>query len=153
MQLNFINQYKDQNLDFNDLFYRIINRTIQILNIKLDYSFSLIFVDNQKIQEINRDYRAKDYPTDVISFQIVDQPLMESNFYHDLELGDIFISIDKAKEQAQEYGHSFEREVCFLFTHGLLHILGFDHLTEAEEKEMFGLQDEILDPIIPRFSK
>jgi probable rRNA maturation factor len=109
---------------------------------------SITFVSNEKIQEINRDYRGKDQPTDVISFAMeelgegeievvgTDQPRI---------LGDIIISIPKAKEQAEEYGHSFMRELGFLAVHGLLHLLGFDHETEEEEKVMFSLQREILE--------
>jgi probable rRNA maturation factor len=67
-----------------------------------------------------------------------------------MDLGDIFINIDYARRQAKEYGHSEKREICFLFTHGLLHCLGYDHMTEKDEKEMFGLQDRILDPIVSR---
>ena len=66
------------------------------------------------------------------------------------DLGDLFINIDYARRQAKRYGHSFLREVCFLFTHGLLHCLGYDHQTEEEEKEMFSLQEKILDPIVCR---
>jgi probable rRNA maturation factor len=109
---------------------------------------SVTFVSNEKIQEINREYRGKDQPTDVISFAMeelgegeievvgTDQPRI---------LGDIIISVPKAKEQAEEYGHSFMRELGFLAVHGLLHLLGFDHESEEEEKVMFSLQREILE--------
>ncbi|MFT8320500.1 MAG: rRNA maturation RNase YbeY [Bacillus sp. (in: firmicutes)] len=109
---------------------------------------SVTFVDNQRIQEINKEYREKNQPTDVISFameelgegeiQLVggDMPRM---------LGDIIISIDKAHEQALEYGHSYKRELGFLSVHGFLHLLGYDHLTKEEEDVMFSLQKEILD--------
>lgn len=66
------------------------------------------------------------------------------------ELGDIFINVQAVKTQAEEYGHSQHREVCFLFTHGLLHLLGYDHMEEADEKVMFSLQDEILDELVKR---
>lgn len=108
---------------------------------------SVSFVGNEKIQDINRDYRGKDQPTDVISFameeegegevpiQGLDQPRM---------LGDIIISLDRTKEQAADYGHSFERELGFLAVHGFLHLLGYDHMDEQEEKKMFAKQDAIL---------
>lgn len=108
---------------------------------------AVTFVDNKRIQEINREYRQKDYPTDVISFALDDNAedelfLDEDTFPH--HLGDIIISIDKAKEQAQEYGHSFERELGFLALHGFLHLNGYDHIEEDDEKEMFALQNQLL---------
>lgn len=109
---------------------------------------SITFVTNESIQEINREYRQKDYPTDVISFAMEELGEGEVEVVGgDMPriLGDIIISIPKAKEQAEEYGHSFMRELSFLAVHGFLHLLGFDHETEEDEKEMFSLQREILD--------
>lgn len=104
--------------------------------------FNIIFVDNDKIHEINKEYRKVDRVTDVISFALEDNPDI---VYDDFRLlGDIYIAIDVAYDQAIEYNHSREREVCFLATHGVLHLLGYDHMTEGEEKEMFGLQEELL---------
>ena len=105
--------------------------------------FSVMFVDEIRIQEINRDYRSIDQATDVISFALNDndEGLIEPNTYY---LGDIVICIDIAKRQAEEYGHSIEREMCFLAVHGLLHLLGYDHQTQVDEDEMFSLQDIIL---------
>ncbi len=104
--------------------------------------FNIIFVDNDKIHEINKEYRKVDRVTDVISFALEDNPDI---VYDDFRLlGDIYIAIDVAYDQAIEYNHSREREVCFLATHGVLHLLGYDHMTEEEEKEMFGLQEELL---------
>ncbi len=105
--------------------------------------FNIIIVDNAKIHEINKEYRGIDRETDVISFAMEDEMDIE---YEDFRLlGDIYISVDKAKSQAEEYGHSFLREICFLATHGILHLLGYDHMNEDDEKEMFGLQNELLD--------
>lgn len=112
---------------------------------------SVTFVDNERIQEINREYRQKDAPTDVISFALDDSvegellpniTIQDDGYLH--HLGDIIISIDKAKEQAEEYGHSFDRELGFLALHGFLHLNGYDHMTLEEEQEMFALQAEIL---------
>lgn len=109
---------------------------------------SVTFVDNSRIREINREYRGKDAPTDVISFA------MEEIGEDEVEilgaeiprmLGDIIISIEKAHEQAQEYGHSFDRELGFLALHGFLHLLGYDHMNEADEKKMFSKQKEVLE--------
>lgn len=110
-----------------------------------NYEMSIVFVDNTKIQEINHVYRGKDQATDVISFALNDD---ESPFeWEKKELGDIYISIEKAEEQAKEYGHSFERELVYLAVHGLLHLLGFDHLEEDEKKEMRQAEEEIMDYI------
>jgi probable rRNA maturation factor len=109
---------------------------------------SVTFVNNERIWEINREYRDKDAPTDVISFAMEELGEGEIEMIGaDMPrvLGDIIISIDKASEQAKEYGHSFLRELGFLTVHGFLHLLGYDHMTEDEEKEMFTLQKEILD--------
>lgn len=104
--------------------------------------FNIIFVDNERIHEINKEYRKVDRVTDVISFALEDNPDI---VYEDFRLlGDIYIAIDVAYDQAVEYNHSREREVCFLATHGVLHLLGYDHMNEEEEKEMFGIQEELL---------
>lgn len=104
--------------------------------------FNIIFVDNERIHEINKEYRKVDRVTDVISFALEDNPDI---VYEDFRLlGDIYIAIDVAYDQAIEYNHSREREVCFLATHGVLHLLGYDHMNEEEEKEMFGIQERLL---------
>ena len=133
MKINLYNEYsKDIKFDYK----KIINDIEQ--GYDSDKEISLILVDLDKITEINRDYRNKDYPTDVISFEDEDQDDEEY-------LGDIFISIDKAIEQASEYGHSIEREFAFLLVHGVLHLHGYDHIEYEEEQEMFKLQKEILE--------
>lgn len=111
--------------------------------LKLDnVIFNVIIVDNEEIHKINREYRNIDRPTDVISFALEDDDTfikMDKRI-----LGDIYISIDKAKEQAEEYGHALLRELCFLTIHGILHLLGYDHMKKDEEEIMFGLQERIL---------
>ncbi len=106
-----------------------------------DSAFNVIIIDNEQIKQINKQYRNIDKPTDVISFALED--------FQDIKtpikmLGDIYISIDKAKEQAIEYNHSLQRELAFLTTHGMLHLLGYDHMNEEDEKEMFENQNKIL---------
>jgi len=104
--------------------------------------FNIIFVSNEEIHNINREYRNTDRVTDVISFALEDN---KDIVYEDFRLlGDIYIAIDVAYDQAIEYNHSREREVCFLATHGILHLLGYDHMNEEEEKEMFSLQEKLL---------
>ncbi|HHX76477.1 MAG TPA: rRNA maturation RNase YbeY [Acholeplasmataceae bacterium] len=99
-------------------------------------TMQIIFVDNDTIQQINQMYRQKNQPTDVLSF-VNDEEQDDS-------LGDIFISIDKAQEQAKTYGHSLKREIGFLAVHGYLHLKGYDHETKAQEEVMFKLQEDIL---------
>ena len=108
-----------------------------------ELEFSVIIVDNERIHEINREYRNIDRPTDVISFALEDNK--EFDFENYRILGDIYISIDKVREQAKEYGHSEKRELAFLTIHGFLHLLGYDHMKEEDEKVMFKKQEEILD--------
>ena len=104
--------------------------------------FNIIFVDNKEIHRINKEWRGIDRETDVISFALEDNEEVKEE--HRV-LGDIYISLDKAKEQAKEYGHSLKRELCFLSVHGLLHLLGYDHMNKEDEKIMFDKQKEILD--------
>lgn len=103
---------------------------------------SVALINNEEIQRINRDFRGKDQPTDVISFA-----------YHETEdyligpydtLGDIVISLERVEEQRKEYGHSFKRELFYVLTHGILHLLGYDHMNEEEKKEMRTREEEIL---------
>ena len=108
-----------------------------------ELEFSIIIVDNKRIHEINKEYRGIDRPTDVISFALEDSEDVPIEGYR--ILGDIYISLDKVKEQAEAYGHSFKRELCFLAVHGFLHLLGYDHMEPEEEKIMFGKQEEILN--------
>ncbi|MCR4258436.1 rRNA maturation RNase YbeY [Streptococcus uberis] len=142
----------------------IMEQTIDLLNFaarktgKDEKEMSVTFVTNERSHELNLEYRDTDRPTDVISLEykpespiLFDERDLEENpdlaemlSEFDAYIGELFISIDKAKEQAQEYGHSFEREMGFLAVHGFLHINGYDHYTPEEEKEMFTLQEEIL---------
>ena len=119
---------------------------------------AVTFVTNERSHELNLEYRDTDRPTDVISLEYkpesslsFSEEVLEENpelaemlDEFDAYIGELFISVDKAREQAEEYGHSFEREMGFLAVHGFLHINGYDHYTPEEEKEMFTLQEEIL---------
>lgn len=104
--------------------------------------FNVIIVDNNQIREINKLYRAKDVETDVISFALEDDKSFNNKEVR--LLGDIYISLDKVYSQSLEYNHSFKRELFFLSLHGLLHLLGYDHMNEQDEKVMFSKQEEIL---------
>lgn len=139
--------------------YNIFNETNEDLDLYMDklygllefalkreklenVEFNIIFVDINKIHEINKTYRGIDRPTDVISFALEDN--MEIKLDHRL-LGDIYICLEKAHEQAIEYNHSYLRELSFLMIHGLLHLLGYDHMEPEEEKIMFSKQEDILN--------
>lgn len=105
--------------------------------------FNIIIVDEQRIQELNRDYRNKDSVTDVISFALEDD---DTFIKTDVRiLGDIYICLKRAKDQAEQYEHSFLREISFLTIHGLLHLLGYDHMNKDDERVMFSLQEMILN--------
>lgn len=147
MELDFQTTFSEQS-SFEEEYKRLLEKTLHHLNVGDDVIVSVSLVDNEFIHQMNRDYRHIDRPTDVISFAFLDGEadpleLLKDNT-NPVCLGDIYISVEKALQQAEEYGHPLKRELQFLFVHGLLHLLGFDHMTEEDEKEMFALQDEIL---------
>ena len=123
-----------------EFFMKIAEAVFDYLNNKENqYEISLLITNDETIHLLNKEYRQKDKPTDVLSFPMEDEVM----------LGDIVISLDTAKNQAQEREIGLEREIAFLFIHGLLHLLGYDHETSVEdEKEMFALQEEILKKLI-----
>ena len=151
MEINLINQSKESRWNrYKHDFMQIGTRTEDVLALKQNKNVSVIFVDAKAIHEINRTYRNVDKATDVISFALCDSEDTYEMVEENEELGDIFINVEAVTEQAKAYGHSMRREVCFLFTHGLLHLCGYDHMNQAEEQEMFQLQDVILDEIVPK---
>ncbi|MBQ6282202.1 MAG: rRNA maturation RNase YbeY [Bacilli bacterium] len=139
--VSFENETKEKIENLSEL-KKLIKYAIKYM--KLDeVEFNVIFVDNAKIRELNKTYRNIDRETDVITFRLADY---ENVVFDNVTiLGDIYISIDKAKTQSIEYGHSYLRELAFLMIHGFLHLLGYDHMNEEDEKVMFKLQEEILD--------
>ena len=151
--MTFVDIIDDNNLvedSTKDMLLKLLECAADYENIDTEITeMSLSFVGKEEIQEINRDYRGKDVPTDVISFALNDEVEDEIDIIG-LEdeinsIGDVIICVDIAHEQAKEYEHSFDREIGFLAVHGFLHLLGYDHMTEEDEKEMFGKQDEILE--------
>ena len=120
-------------------YQRLIEKVLK--NRSKNKYMNIVFTDNENIHKINKEYRNIDRPTDVISFANCDDEANED----DKEMGDVFISLEKAFEQAKEYGHSNEREVAFLAVHAYLHLCGYDHMTPEDEKEMFTIQDDILN--------
>ena len=145
MNIDFVfdNEVENFENNYEQDFTAIIEQALKTLGIEDDVEVSCVLVDDERIHEINREHRHIDRSTDVISFAMEDN----DQFYVEgmpRTLGDIFISVDHAKKQAEEYGHSLRREMCFLFTHGILHLLGYDHMTKEDEKIMFTKQKEIL---------
>ena len=138
--IEIFNETDEEIMELSEL-DKFINYAVDYLKID-NPDFSIIFVDNNKIRKINKEYRNIDKKTDVISFALEDDKTFNTDIFR--FLGDIYISIDKAKEQAEAYGHTLKREICFLSIHGLLHLLGYDHMNEEDEKIMFNLQEEIL---------
>ena len=121
---------------------KVIKRTLKHEKVK-NCLFTIIFVDEKKIQEINKTYRHVDSITDVISFALEDNSKIKFDKFR--ILGDIYICIPRMQKQAIDYKHSEKRELAFLTVHGLLHLLGYDHMNKDEEEVMFALQELILN--------
>ncbi|MBD5383954.1 MAG: rRNA maturation RNase YbeY [Ruminococcaceae bacterium] len=134
--------------DFEKLVEDCTRAALAEEEIEDDAEVSVTLVDNARIREMNAEFREIDRETDVLSFPLGDESGFEVDPDTDaILLGDIVISLEKANAQAEEYGHSFKREVAFLITHSLFHLLGYDHMTEDEEKEMFAKQEKVLQQL------
>ena len=135
--VNLLDEKIDELDNLKDFLYKVCEDE-NLLNVM----FNVIIVDNERIHEINKEYRGIDRETDVISFALEDDKSFNRS---DIRiLGDIYISIDKVRSQSIEYGHSFKRELYFLAVHGLLHLLGYDHMKKEDEEVMFKKQEEVL---------
>jgi len=135
MKINFFNETNKNIREYE----RVIRDVFKTIHSKKE--FNVIFVDENEIKRINKEFRKIDKVTDVISFALIDDnEIVQTN-----ELGDVFICVEKALSQAEEYGHSARREFAFLAVHGYLHLCGYDHQTKEEEKVMFDLQEKILE--------
>lgn len=146
--IDFLDETNQVTEDQTEELEKLLNFAAEKLNVEAKSEVSITFVTNERIQEINREYRFKDTATDVISFAMEELGEGEIKLIGTEMpriLGDIIISTAKAKEQAEDYGHSFMREFGFLAVHGFLHLLGYDHMTKEQELEMFTLQKEILN--------
>lgn len=147
MELDFLSENSEFEC-YEDKYLDLMKLTLNTLGLTFNPIVSVTIVNNKHIHRINHKYRDVDRPTDVISFAFLDGNKQRDKIFHSQELvplGDIYISYEKAIEQAQEYGHPLEREMSFLFVHGLLHLLGYDHMTKEDEEVMFKLQEEILN--------
>lgn len=155
MKISYLNQQDKHPLskELKDLIRAASLTTLSYMDFRKDVEISVMLTDNQGIQALNAMHRGIDRPTDVLSFPMFEydengdiiEDYAEFNEMGDLCLGDIVISLERAMEQAQEYGHSFVREVTFLTVHSMLHLLGYDHMTPEDEEEMFGYQNDILE--------
>lgn len=147
MHIDFHDQTNSVSSDYVDLLQRIILFSAEKEDVASNSEVSITFVSNKEIQELNRNYRQQDKATDVISFAMQEIGEGESDIISEdmpVMLGDIVISAERANEQAEDYGHTFERELSFLAVHGFLHLLGYDHMNEADETRMFQRQNDIL---------
>nr|WP_306974930.1 rRNA maturation RNase YbeY [Alkalibacillus salilacus] len=147
VQIDFIDETELVENDLIKLLEDVLQYAANEENIEESAEMSVTIVDDETIKQINADYREKDYATDVISFALEEQGEGELDIVGDdlpVHLGDIVISFDRAKAQANEYDHSLNRELAFLSVHGLLHLIGYDHETKADEKAMFQKQESIL---------
>lgn len=135
------NEYKKP-VEELSLVENFINYCASSLKLK-NVLFNVIIIDNDSIHKINKEYRNIDRETDVITFALEDNKQIDTKDVR--VLGDIYISYDKVISQAKEYNHSTRREICFLAVHGLLHLLGYDHMNKEDEEVMFGLQKELLN--------
>lgn len=131
-----------EDLPLKDLITFVLER----LELPEHTSVSVSFVDNQRIHELNRDFRGIDKPTDVLSFECDNVPFEDESVEENIEyeLGDVIIAVDVALAQTKEFGTTFEDEVSLLITHGLLHLNGYDHIDDDEAEQMEALEDELL---------
>lgn len=146
LTIDFLDETNELSDEHIELVENLLQHAAKLENVG-EAEVSVTFVTNEKIHEINREYRHIDRPTDVISFALEEMGDGEIEIIGDMPrvLGDIIISVERTREQAEEYGHSFERELGFLAVHGFLHLLGYDHMTKEEEEKMFSRQKEILE--------
>ena len=145
--------------DYEALLTKVIRNVVEAEHCPYECEVNLTLTDNEGIRALNKEFRELDAPTDVLSFPMIDydspgdfshldEPLAKTKYFNlesgELLLGDIVISVERAKEQAKEYGHSLEREISFLTAHSMLHLMGYDHMEEDERELMEEKQEKIL---------
>lgn len=141
---------KESNED--EIINKVVQTVLDLEDIKHDLNIYITLTNNEEIHKINKEYREVDRPTDVLSFPMYEREEianLREEKVDDIEeiLGDIIISIPKVKEQAEEYGHSYERELAYLTTHGMLHLLGYDHMIEEEKVIMREHEEKVLEKL------
>ncbi|MCR1897860.1 rRNA maturation RNase YbeY [Irregularibacter muris] len=151
MSVFFDNRQQEKDIDshFEKQLERVINIALELEGVIVPVEVSISFVSNEEIQELNREYRNKNTPTDVLSFPLVEREDLDNmvQAQEEILLGDIIISISKALEQAEEYGHSFSRELSYLTVHGIYHLLGYDHMTQEEKKAMREKEEAVMEAL------
>lgn len=157
MKISFLNQQDKYKVskEIKDLIKKCARAALDYMDFRTDVEISVVLIDNEGIRDLNNMHRGIDRATDVLSFPMFEydedgniiEDYAEFNEMGDICLGDIVISLERAHEQAEEYGHSPEREIGFLCVHSMLHLFGYDHMTDEDEEEMFGYQRDILDKI------
>jgi probable rRNA maturation factor len=148
LMIDLVDETNQLSVELMEEIEKLLNFAAEKENVEDNSEVSVTFVSDERIHEINREYREKDSPTDVISFameELGEGEIQMIGAQQPRVLGDIIISVQKAEEQAKEYGHSFIRELGFLSVHGFLHLLGYDHMEKADEEKMFSRQKELLD--------
>lgn len=140
----------EENKEYNEVIKKVLSQCFKEENLeKSKLCITVILTTPERIREVNREYREIDKATDVLSFPMftmdeLDEMIKKQQFENEDMLGDIIISIDKVKEQAIEYGHSFERELSYMVVHGFYHLMGYDHIEEEDKKEMRAKEEKIL---------
>lgn len=146
MKINFT--LNRETLMFKSDIKKLFELAVENVGITSEISVNVVLVSANKIKQMNKKYRNVDKVTDVLSFPMIDNfddIESEIDFGLDCNVGDIYINLDRAKQQASEYGHSLKREFCFLALHGFLHLLGFDHIEKEDEKQMLAMQNLVLE--------
>ena len=135
VRITYENKVTEKN-EYENIIESVCKEGAHIYGLDEDAELSVVLCDNTYIHELNKTYRNIDRPTDVLSFALNEGEEEGYDGPDTILLGDIVISLDKTREQADEYGHSFERELAYLTVHGMLHILGYDHMTDEDKTEM-----------------
>lgn len=146
VEVNYINDQDKFDIpeEMEPLLENLIMRVVEFEELDKFCEVSVLFVDNEKIRVMNRDYRDKDQATDVLSFPQYDDVHGETEKEVHVLLGDIVISLERAMEQAKDFGHSLTRELCYLTVHSMFHLFGYDHMTEEDKKVMREREEKIL---------
>lgn len=150
MEIDF-NSFDDKYNEYENRFIDLTKIALDIIGLNFDPIISISLVNNDFIHQINKEYRNIDKETDVISFAFIDSEKDKNTILRSGKsyvLGDIYISVEKAITQAKEIGNTLQREILFLYVHGLLHLLGYDHMKKEDEEKMFALQEDILQAYI-----
>ena len=135
--------------EYINIIEKVVNKCFEVEKLEAsNFYISIILTNPENIQRINKEYRNIDKPTDVLSFPMFEKEELENAKFENQEvLGDIIISIEKVKEQAEEYGHSFERELAYMVVHGFYHLMGFDHMIEKEKEIMRAKEENVLEKL------